>query len=117
MNKASKKIIVCLSLLVLMLFSAFGTKPAYAEDEESEGKALVYVTGYEVSGKKVIPGSDFSLTLTLKNSSSTVTAEDVVVTISNPAGVAPEYGAVSTLQAGTIAAGGTKKVTLKCTFS
>jgi len=27
--------------LVLMLFSAFGTKPAYAEDEESEGKALV----------------------------------------------------------------------------
>lgn len=115
MNKAGKKIMVCLSTLVILLFAGFGTIPAFAAEEEQEEKALVYVTGYEVSGKSVAPGSDFTLTLTLKNTSSVSTAEDVVVAVTNPTGVAPEYGTVSTSHVGTIAAGATKTVSLKYT--
>lgn len=116
MNKADKKIIVFLNVLMIMLFTAFGTVPAFAADEEPEKEtALVYVTGYEVSGKSVIPGSDFTLTLTLKNTASTTAAEDVVVSVTNPTGVAPQYGTVSTSHVGTLAAGATTKVSMKYT--
>lgn len=112
MNKIGKRILACLCSLILMLSLAFDSVPAFAAEEESEETAFVYVTGYEVSGKSVIPGSDFTLTLTLKNVSS-VAAENVTVSITNPSGVAPEYGAVSNSFVGTIAAGGTKKVSVK----
>ncbi|MDD5901314.1 MAG: NEW3 domain-containing protein [Lachnospiraceae bacterium] len=115
MNKTGKKLIVCLNILILLLFSAFGQTSAFAAEEGAEEAALVYVTGYEVSGKSVAPGSNFTLTLTLKNSSSTVSAEDVTVSITNPAGVVPEYGTVSTAHVGTLAAGATKKVSVKYT--
>lgn len=113
MNKTGKRILACLNALVIMLSLVFGAIPALAAEEEPEETALVYVAGYEVSGKSVTPGSAFTLTLTLKNISSTVAAEDVMVTITNPSGVAPEYGTVSTSYVGKVAAGGTKKVSVK----
>ena len=112
MNKMKKRILACLNALVIML-SLFGTIPAFAAEEEQAETALAYVAGYEVSGKSVTPGNAFILTLTLKNYSSTAPAENVMVTIANPSGVAPEYGTVSTSYVGTIAAGSTKKLSLK----
>lgn len=114
MNKVGKKIIVCLNLLIIMLFTVFGAIPAFAAEEEKES-ALVYVIGYEVPGGAIVPGSDFTLILTVKNVSSRAMADDVVLSVTNPAGVAPEYGTVSTAYVGILFAGDTARVPLKYT--
>lgn len=115
MNKAGKKVIVCLSALVIMLFTVFGAKPAFAAEEEQAEKAQVLVTGYKASVQSVVPGNNFTLTVTVKNYSKESSAENVIVTLSNPAGVVPQYGTVCMTRFDSIKANGTADVTFKLT--
>lgn len=55
----------------------------------------VLVEGYRVTNEKIIPGEEFTLTLTLKNSSETLPAHNVMISVSNPSGIIPIYGEVS----------------------
>jgi len=104
-----------LNVLVLIFFSAFYSKPTVAFGEESTETAQVLVTGYKASAKPITPGKEFTLTITLKNYSKISAAENVVVILNNPAGVAPQYGTVSTAHIGSITANGTAEVTFNLT--
>lgn len=115
MNKAGKKLVACLSVLVMMLFCAFGTMPAYAAEDGQAEKVQVLVTGYKASVQSVVPGNNFTLTVTLKNYSKESAAENVIVTLNNPAGVVPQYGTVCTTRFDSIKANGTADVTFKLT--
>lgn len=65
---------------------------------------------YEVTNEKIVPGEDFTLTLTLANYNTKDTAKDVLIDIMNPDGVAPVYGTISQVYVGDIAPGETKEV-------
>lgn len=56
---------------------------------------FVVVESYELSHERIIPGEGFTLTLHLKNNSTTRTAQQALVDVTNPQGVAPVYGTVS----------------------
>lgn len=73
-------------------------------------KPEVCVTGYEVTKTPVVPGDEFTVTLAVKNFSKKTTAKDVVVVLSNPSGVIPEYGTVNTARIESIAPDETVKV-------
>lgn len=88
-NKISKLMLATLMMFVTVFANV--KMPAMAAD-----KALLYVTGYEVTNETITPGEDFVLTVYLENYSDTIPAENVIVNIANPDGVIPEYGTVST---------------------
>ena len=83
--------------MVLVLMLAFpNTVYAYEIHEDSWApSAHVIVESYSVSNGRIIPGEPFVLTLVIKNASTKLSAIDTLVEISNPAGVAPEYGKVA----------------------
>lgn len=66
---------------------------------------LIIVEKYEITNEKIIPGEDFTLTLTLANLSDDVTAENVLLDVDNPNGVAPVYGTVSQIYIGDVGPG------------
>lgn len=72
--------------------------------------AQLYVVGYEVTNETIIPGNDFALKVQIKNQSTDVTVKDVLVTITNPAGVIPEYGSVGTAMIESLAPGSIEEV-------
>lgn len=84
----------------MLLFSlvcciAFLEFPVKANAINLESSPYIMLESYEISNEKIVPGEDFTLTLTLKNYSVSATAKNVLVDISNPAGIAPVYGTVS----------------------
>ena len=84
----------------MLLFSlvcciAFLEFPVKANAINLESSPYMMLESYEISNEKIVPGEDFTLTLTLKNYSVSATAKNVLVDISNPAGIAPVYGTVS----------------------
>ena len=84
----------------MLLFSlvcciAFLEFPLKANAINLESSPYIMLESYEISNEKIVPGEDFTLTLTLKNYSVSATAKNVLVDISNPAGIAPVYGTVS----------------------
>lgn len=70
---------------------------------------LIVIDKYEISEEKIIPGEDFTLSITISNYSDE-TAQDVMLDIANPSGVAPVYGTVSQVYVGDIAAGESKEI-------
>ena len=69
--------------------------PLRAQAINLENSPYIMVESYELSDEKIVPGEDFTLSLTLKNYSVSVTARDVLVNVENPGGIAPVYGTVS----------------------
>lgn len=84
--------ILLFSLVCCITFLGF---PVKANAINLESSPYIMLESYEVSNEKIVPGEDFTLTLTLKNYSVSATAKNVLVDISNPAGIAPVYGTVS----------------------
>ena len=80
------------SLVCCITFLGF---PVKANAINLESSPYIMLESYEISNEKIVPGEDFTLTLTLKNYSVSATAKNVLVDISNPAGIAPVYGTVS----------------------
>lgn len=123
MNRKGKKTTVFLCILAALLLIVFGAEPVHASAEKTENGALVsaenktqvLVTGYKSSAYPVSEGKQFTLTLTLKNYSKDFSAENVVVTLKNPAGVSLQYGQVSAVRVGSIKANGTTEVAFKLT--
>ena len=73
---------------------------------------MIMLERYDVTDEQIVPGEDFTLTLTLKNYSSNVTVKDVVVDITNPKGIMPVYGTVSQVYIDEIPAGETREVSV-----
>ncbi len=84
--------ILLFSLVCCITFLGF---PVKANAINLESSPYIMLESYEISNEKIVPGEDFTLTLTLKNYSVSATAKNVLVDISNPAGIAPAYGTVS----------------------
>lgn len=115
MNKVNRKILVFLNVLIMVLFAVWSVKPVSVAGAETKTAAQVLVTGYKASDRSITPGNDFTLTITLKNYSNDSSAENVIVSLSNPVGVVPQYGALSVARVGSIKAGGTADVVFKLT--
>ena len=56
---------------------------------------MLMVDKYTVENERIVPGQDFTLTLTLKNYSNTNTATNIMLNVENPEGVAPVHGTTS----------------------
>ena len=74
---------------------------------------MLMVDKYTVENEKIVPGQDFTLTLTLKNYSNTNTATNIMLNVENPEGVAPVYGTTSQVFVGTLGPEKTKEVSIK----
>lgn len=107
MNKAKRRIIVFLNVLVVMLFTVLCKDSVTAAGATT---AQVMVTGYKPSVRTVTPGKDFTLTVTLKNFSKESSADNVIVSLSSPTGVVPQYGSLSVVRVESIKANSTTDV-------
>lgn len=87
----SCKLLLCSIICIALLMMQYDTVKA----TEMVDLPYIVVEGYELTNEKVIPGEDFTLTVKLRNSSKSATANDVVVNVTNPNGVLPVYGKVS----------------------
>lgn len=115
MSKMTKRIIVFLNVLILVLVAVWSGDFVSAEGAETKSTAQVMVTSYKASVRSVTPGKDFTLTVTLKNYSTEFAAENVMVSLSCPTGVVPQYGTLSVARVDSIKAGGTADVVFKLT--
>ena len=100
-------------LLVLMLAIP---NTVYAVDFNPDAwveSAHVIVESYSITNERIIPGEPFVLTLVLTNASSRMTARDTLVEITNPAGVAPEYGKVAEFYIGDLQPDSSETIELK----
>lgn len=103
-----------LTLLLSNTVHAAKTGSSTTTQEKTE-ESLLYITDYSVTNETIIPGKEFTLKMTLKNFSSKVTAENIIVMIDNPEGVVPEYGTVSVEYIDSLAPKATK--TLKFVYN
>ena len=120
MSKLVRRILLGISAMMVVAALALSTpadaaKTGQSTVEKSEEESLLYVTDYSVTNETIIPGKEFTLKMTLKNFSSKVAANDIIVMIDNPDGVVPEYGSVSVEYIDTLAPKATK--TLKFNYN
>ena len=89
--------------LVALLCSRTVTVFADTKITEDVTEPYIVVDSYKISNDSLVLGEGFTLTLYLKNPSTTKTAHEVLIDITNPSGVVPVYGTVSQLFLGDIA--------------
>ena len=75
--------------------------------------AHVIVESYSVTNERINPGETFVLTVIIKNASTNIVARDTLVEITNPSGVAPEYGKVAEFFIGDLQPEETQTLELK----
>ncbi len=75
--------------------------------------AHVIVESYSITNERINPGESFVLTLVIKNASQNIVARDTLVEITNPAGVAPEYGKVAEFYIGDLQPDSSETIELK----
>lgn len=75
--------------------------------------AHVIVESYSVTNERINPGEPFVLTVVIKNASQNIIARDTLVEITNPSGVAPEYGKVAEFYIGDLQPDSSMTVELK----
>lgn len=85
-----KKFVLICCLLCLIISFLSGVQSVFAADKNEF--PFISIDSYTVTKDKIIPGSDFTLTLCLRNNSETTPAKNVVVGVDCPAGVSPKYG-------------------------
>lgn len=112
MNRLFCKIVFGLALVLSLAVGPNKITTSAAQMNVTDA-ALPYVAGYEVTNETITPGGEFVLTMQIKNYSSRFTAEDVVVTVSNPEGVVPEYGTVNVAYIDKIPSDSSKEVSFK----
>lgn len=111
MQKRKIKQIITFFLITSVLLSfPSKTKELWAEPVVSSNVSDVMISKYEVSNQKIIPGQDFTLTITVMNYSANVIADGVKIAIQNPEGIAPVYGTVSQGYIGTLMPGESKDI-------
>ena len=98
-----------LCLMITVLFSGNGASKVHATS--ASGAPLLTVEKYEVTEGKIVPGNDFTLTLTLKNNGSEP-ADDMLLNVDNPSGVAPVYGTTSQVFVKSIQPGEKKDISI-----
>lgn len=105
----AKRMLGVIAAIVVFLVNVM---PVNATQVEAVSVPMIVLDKYEVSGEKIVPGEDFTLSFTLVNYHTSQTAYDVMVDISNPSGVAPVYGTVSQVYVGDMEPGESKKISL-----
>lgn len=111
-------VLLALCLLCLQPMEVFADTDTVTETETAEVETAeetftepyIMMDGYKLSDDRLIAGESFTLTMYLKNYSTTKTAKEVLIDISNPTGVVPVYGTVSQLYIGDIAPQETREV-------
>lgn len=111
MIKLKKFVLMILCIFFLGAFLFMPVNKVYAAEVDFS-VPKIGVEKYEVSYEKIVPGEDFTLTITLKNYSQKQAADDVIIDITNPSGVAPVYGTVSQVYVGDFAAGESKEISI-----
>lgn len=111
MIKLKKFVSMILCTFLLGAFLLMPVNKVYAAEVDFS-VPKIGVEKYEVSYEKIVPGEDFTLTITLKNYSQKQAADDVIIDITNPSGVAPVYGTVSQVYVGDFAAGESKEISI-----
>lgn len=102
----------CSAILIVMVIVIFSGKyNIHASNIGSDSPAIM-VEHYTVTDEKIVPGQNFTLTMELKNYSRSKAANNVVISVVNPNGVAPVYGTTSQIYVGSIAAGEKKAVSI-----
>lgn len=85
---------LCLLLIGNMASAAFAAPGNFQFQTDGELSQKVFLERYELTDERIVPGSQFTLKLSLKNIG-TVNAENVIVDVVYPIGVMPIYGTVS----------------------
>lgn len=106
-NRFSKKRIIMLMLGIVLFLPCLGTEVSAAETTNAP---MILLEKYAVTDERIVPGEEFTLTLTFKNYSSDKTAEGLLIDIMNPVGIMPVYGTVSQVYIEEIPAGASKEV-------
>lgn len=99
-------------LCAMMIVLAFGITNVWATGSQTQAPMLM-IEKYSVTDEKIVPGQNFTLTLTLKNNSDTAAASNIMIDVTNPEGVAPVYGTTSQVFVGELGAGKTKEVSIE----
>lgn len=110
LNRKIRKIMTFFLITTALLSFESQTKALWAEPVLSTNVSDVMISKYDVSNQKIIPGQDFTLTITVTNYSANVNADGVKIAIQNPVGVAPVYGTVSQGYIGTLQPGESKEL-------
>lgn len=109
LNRFSKKRIIMLMLGIVLLLPCPGTEVSAAETTNTP---MILLERYAVTDERIVPGEEFTLTLTFKNYSSDKAAEGLLIDIMNPTGIMPVYGTVSQVYIEEIPAGASKEVSI-----
>lgn len=113
MMKSRIKKSICSVLAFGIALLMYGNITLNVEASEMLTGPMVVVDSYQVTNEKIVPGEDFTLTLVLKNYNMNEAADEVLLDISNPAGVAPVYGTVSQIYVGDIGPGESKEIDIE----
>ncbi len=111
---------------LLTVFLMFSCMSVVAEAVETGDKtvnnnsagALIELESYSVEGGVIEPGKDVTFKLVLHNANASTPANNVVMTLTCPSGMAyPIYGTDNQTFVGTVLGGATKEVTVPLTIS
>lgn len=111
-NRVKKYMRIMAAVMAAVLLLGTNAMDAFAA-EAVAAAPMVVIDKYEVTDEKIVPGEDFTLTITLTNYNPTATAKEVLLDIDNPDGVAPVYGTVSQVFVGDIGPGESKEISLE----
>ncbi len=104
------------TILLLVLMLAIPNNTVHAVEFNPGAwveSAHVIVESYSVTNERINPGETFVLTVIIKNASTNIVARDTLVEITNPSGVAPEYGKVAEFFIGDLQPEETQTLELK----
>lgn len=126
MKRMTKHSIKAACLLFVLCMGLWGTpndlNQAWADKDEAEvtlspaeleEAPYIVVERYELSHERIVPGMGFTLTLHVKNNSVYRTVQQVLLDVSNPAGVTPVYGTVTQVFLGDMKPGESREVSFE----
>lgn len=109
LNRFSKKRISMLMLGIVLLLPCLGTEVSAAETTNTP---MILLEKYAVTDERIVPGEEFTLTLTFKNYSADKAVDGLLIDVMNPTGIMPVYGTVSQVYIEEIPAGASKEVSI-----
>ena len=108
-----KKFVITITAVALIFSQESYVVKATTVSTSNNFSPMVMIDQYSVTNEKIVPGQEFTLKLKLKNCSSNKTAENIVLNIENPDGVAPAHGTTSQMRVNSIGAGKTRDVDIQ----